>query len=1298
MSDKTQLNLYKVEQLLVVHWKMQVPLSRSLDFLLNGQSLVKPLLAVQMVSALEMFIIADARHHKLTARKNVLSIQALESEEILSKVDQGSITLLPKKLLLSYSKAVQARFFTRLLLHTRQQFVDVDNKLIPALMKRYAYPIKELYQLSDKQFFLRLPWEVELDNNIVPVTFSYVNELGVIEQQKQLALWLDGAFHLYVKATPLVKLYGLLSYSTSASIPVSFANVEKITREALLKKLAIASTAEKTLASFLMPKLEKKTVDAKKVSVKSSDLKAHVLGLKQQCIIGWAQNSANLSQPVRIELYENKQKITSILADQDCQQLGDAEPLGKCGFALPLTDEYLQGKQRQLDLVYAETGEVLPNGSIKLGDGQFDCKLLIEQGSKVKADFQQRTLTDAAFSVQLFLDDELFSCVEKKGGQVVELIENIPDKVFDSQLHTLQLRIVNIANELLYSTGRKIQHKYQGALEQVDLHKIKGYVFNQSYPELPVVINIVLNDEHMISTVCDLSRVDVQQKFNLFSERVGFEVDIPEKFILEPCVKVALYFHHSKILIAPQQTILTAKETIIRSLISAAEYLKSSEGHQGSGLRPDVDANVWARSQIIEPAIEALRQKAGIPQQIQLKIAAKITQPKVIKSAIIDVIVPVYQAYEETVQCIESVLHAKNLAQFQLLVLNDCSPDGRLKYKLQAMAKQHRFILIENSENQGFVGTVNKGMRIHLDRDVILLNSDTVVADYWLDRLLAASQQDQNIGTVTPFSNNATICSFPLFNQANTLAESVSLAQLNGLFYQYNQGEIVDLPTAVGFCMFIKREALLDIGYFDEQKWQHGYAEENDFCLRAANLGWRHVLACDVFVQHHGSVSFAETKQARITQNLALLDQMYPDYRITVQRFIKRDPIARQRNRVLKALLQAQQVSQYFLFVMHGLGGGSKVHSDHLAQLLEAEQQAVLELSIISSNKWQLQSLKFGYTLIYHYPQDYEQLVRDLSELGISRIHYHQVLGFPNKIWQLAEQLECAYDFTAHDFMPICPRVNLIDETGYFCGESQFDVNKCQRCIDINGVTDPAVEQHLETFADSVEEWRNFYATVLAKAKHIFCPSNSTAMIYQQHLALASIIVKPHPEEGFTILSPPALIEGSVLSIAIIGAIGDHKGYQLLLDCAKNALKEGLPLHFVVVGYTRDDAALSKLANVSITGIYQGAAQLADFLQQHQCRVAAFLSVWPETFCYALTEALRHHLYPVALNYGAVAERLLALNYGQLIASDSSAARINQALLDAGQALKQQTKPVPYPGMVYNDLIADYYQLESKSC
>ena len=53
-----------------------------------------------------------------------------------------------------------------------------------------------------------------------------------------------------------------------------------------------------------------------------------------------------------------------------------------------------------------------------------------------------------------------------------------------------------------------------------------------------------------------------------------------------------------------------------------------------------------------------------------------------------------------------------------------------------------------------------------------------------------------------------------------------------------NAGVAVDIPTAVGFCMYVRRECLLQTGLFREDLFAQGYGEENDFCLRARHLGF----------------------------------------------------------------------------------------------------------------------------------------------------------------------------------------------------------------------------------------------------------------------------------------------------------------------------------------------------------------------------------------------------------------------------------------------------------------------------
>lgn len=117
----------------------------------------------------------------------------------------------------------------------------------------------------------------------------------------------------------------------------------------------------------------------------------------------------------------------------------------------------------------------------------------------------------------------------------------------------------------------------------------------------------------------------------------------------------------------------------------------------------------------------------------------------------------------------------------------------------------------------------------------------------------------------------------------------LGLAALDRLFATANAGRTVDLPTAVGFCMYIRRACLDRVGLFDASRFGRGYGEENDFCMRAASAGWRNVLAGDVFVFHEGAVSFSDERVALTANAGKTLEDLYPDYVRRVRDFVALD-------------------------------------------------------------------------------------------------------------------------------------------------------------------------------------------------------------------------------------------------------------------------------------------------------------------------------------------------------------------------------------------------------------------------
>lgn len=264
----------------------------------------------------------------------------------------------------------------------------------------------------------------------------------------------------------------------------------------------------------------------------------------------------------------------------------------------------------------------------------------------------------------------------------------------------------------------------------------------------------------------------------------------------------------------------------------------------------------------------------------------------------VDVVVPVYRGLEQTRACLDSVLATPPTVPFRLVVIDDASPDDAIRVLLDDLAARGRIHLERHTDNRGFVVSANRGMALHPERDVVLLNSDTVVYGDWLARLRACAYREEDIASASPFSNNASILSYPHPDRANALPEDIDGAGLDALCTRFNAGRSIDIPVSVGFCMYLRRTALDDVGLFDAERFGLGYGEECDWCLRARARGWRHRLCADTFVQHVGGVSFSEraTELNRAAQ--VTLMALYPHYNGLVMAFQTLDP-ARSLRRVL---------------------------------------------------------------------------------------------------------------------------------------------------------------------------------------------------------------------------------------------------------------------------------------------------------------------------------------------------------------------------------------------------------------
>ena len=661
------------------------------------------------------------------------------------------------------------------------------------------------------------------------------------------------------------------------------------------------------------------------------------------------------------------------------------------------------------------------------------------------------------------------------------------------------------------------------------------------------------------------------------------------------------------------------------------------------------------------------------------------------QEAAVDIIIPVYGAPDDTLRCIYSVLKTKNQTLFNLVVIEDAGPVPELRTILRDLSEKFSFEYYENKENKGFVLTCNFGFQIHPQRDLILLNSDTEVFDGWVDTIVNCAIQNPKAGTITAMSNNATICSYPLFCEDFSYCYEIPDSELNKLFFSENKFNTVKAPTGVGFCMYVRRKCLNQIGYFNYELFGKGYGEENDLCIRAEKAGWDNLIAMGLFVRHYGSSSFSNTQRLERVENaLKIINNEHPKYLKDVERFIKEDPIFEYRNRIdikrLKNYVDNKN-KKLILNVTHSLGGGTEKHVLEITEKLISEGFSVLSLQpdiknnvlLSIENKYPLPNLKFKLESV-------EEIYDFLNDMELDFIHIHHLKGFSNNFvdnfLEAAIKSNIPYYFTLHDYYAICPRINLIDDTGLFCGEP--DNEQCNICI----------RSCNDSMGHSIERWRGWYQKILENAYKIFVPDLDVKWRFMRYFDNMDFVVRPHfdswqyDESTFNNIQNTHS-NSKIKRIGIIGAIGLHKGFYILKEVSEICSRYGFNLEFIVIGYTQDDISLKNQKNVKILGKYQD-DKLIEIINKEHLDAIWFPAICPETYSYTLSACLITGLPIIAFDFGAIGRRLASIeNYIPVpLKYMLNPGSIIQYLLKEKEILKGET--VEY---VYSSLKEDYYQI-----
>lgn len=447
--------------------------------------------------------------------------------------------------------------------------------------------------------------------------------------------------------------------------------------------------------------------------------------------------------------------------------------------------------------------------------------------------------------------------------------------------------------------------------------------------------------------------------------------------------------------------------------------------------------------------------------------------------AAVDIIVPVYGAAAELHRCLKALEGHTNLRHHQLVVVDDAGEDPEVDEVLRQV--QVRFEstveILHNETRLGFVGSVNRGMA-RSDRDVVLLNSDTEVTAGWIDKMQQAAYSASAIATVTPFSNDATICSLPRPLEANDIPAGFDVDSFAQQVEASSIREYPRLPSGVGMCLYIKRKVLDEIGLFDASSFGLGYGEENEHCLRALERGYVHVLDDATFVYHAGQRSFGASSREHKDAAHRMLRRFHPRFLPTITRFLEEDPLRPARQRVLDRLRPPRSTRGHpfsrVLHLVHGWPPWDRAGTELYARWLALRQVPHREVTAYARMTDPTRGLGEAREYLDHgvrvrlainnffqrNPLSRASLHNSILERDFTRLldetqpqllHVHHMVGHSASLLVLARRRRIPILYQVQDWWPACARVNLTHASHEPCSGPSID--KCARCMPLTGVS-----------------------------------------------------------------------------------------------------------------------------------------------------------------------------------------------------------------------------------------------------
>ncbi len=218
---------------------------------------------------------------------------------------------------------------------------------------------------------------------------------------------------------------------------------------------------------------------------------------------------------------------------------------------------------------------------------------------------------------------------------------------------------------------------------------------------------------------------------------------------------------------------------------------------------------------------------------------------------LVSIVIATHNNQAFTRMCLESIWRNTAYPNYEVIVVDNGSTDGTHEI-LEEMARVRRALtVVTNERNLGFAAACNQGLRLAEGWVLCMLNNDTVVAPGWLSPMVQALRNDRRVGMVGPVSN-------AVGNEARIQVGYSGVEEMPAWAARWvaqHEGEALELPMLALFCAAMRREVWQEIGELDE-RFEVGMFEDDDYCRRVRQAGYKLLCLRDAFVHHWQRATF----------------------------------------------------------------------------------------------------------------------------------------------------------------------------------------------------------------------------------------------------------------------------------------------------------------------------------------------------------------------------------------------------------------------------------------------------------